>query len=178
MQALGIQCDADLDSFDIMCINDAVLAFRDRVNHFASYHDELIGNWMMVRKPETIDGVLKPVLRGVVTHGQRAGEFTKRVHVFQHGGGTSAMFGALVAERLGYERIILCGCGLTKEGRFCEPPWATTHDYWETDDGPAWIRARDAGELSHCRSMSGRTREVLGAPPPEWYFQPKHSPEG
>jgi hypothetical protein len=72
--------------------------------------------------------------------------------------GSSALCGALAAIRMGYSKIILCGCpleGVTLAGTKCE----TFRAGWEAK------KDRVQGIV---KSMSGWTREFLDAPTKEW----------
>jgi hypothetical protein len=75
--------------------------------------------------------------------------------------GTSSLFGVRVGLALGYEEVLLCGVPLDDSGRFYDAPWdkgvdlnVATMDEWE-QYMPA-LQGR-------VKSMSGRTRELLGA---------------
>lgn len=72
--------------------------------------------------------------------------------------GSSAMTGTLAALRMGYDRIVLCGCPLTgnaPEGN----PYEAFRLGWED---------RKEELLGKVRSVSGWTRELLGAPTEDW----------
>jgi hypothetical protein len=74
--------------------------------------------------------------------------------------GSSAHLGALAAIRLGYKKMILCGCPMrgdspTHAGSKYETFWA------------GWT-AKIEIVKPYVRSMSGWTRELLGAPTEEW----------
>lgn len=72
--------------------------------------------------------------------------------------GSSAMTGTLAALRMGYDRIVLCGCPLTgnaPEGN----PYEAFRLGWED---------RKDELIGRVKSMSGWTRELLGAPTKEW----------
>lgn len=67
--------------------------------------------------------------------------------------GSSALCGALAGIQMGYERIILCGCPLT------DAKYIVFQAGWT---------AKKAELNDRVRSMSGWTRELLGAPTEEW----------
>lgn len=67
--------------------------------------------------------------------------------------GSSALLGVKVGLRLGYEKIILCGCPLdVQKYAFFRRGWTFIYDMIKYN----------------VRSMSGWTRELLGIPTPEW----------
>ncbi len=76
--------------------------------------------------------------------------------------GTGGLFAAKIALAMGYDRIVLCGIPMDGSG----------HWYSKGDDtrgldifiGP-WIEfAKRLDVINRVRSMSGRTRQLLGAP--------------
>lgn len=72
--------------------------------------------------------------------------------------GSSALLGIQAALLLGYERIVVCGCPLTgKNGSGAN--YEQFRKGWE---------ARASQLSGRVRSMSGWTREFLGAPNEEW----------
>ena len=72
--------------------------------------------------------------------------------------GSSALLGVQAALRLGYEKIILCGCPL--EGKnISGASYESFRAGWQA-------RKSDLGD--HVRSMSGWIREFLGPPTEEW----------
>lgn len=91
-------------------------------------------------------------------------------------GGTSAWKAALIGLAMGYDEIILCGCPLEASGYFnpletdrfkhdcarigTNPKAAMYHTYREQFAR----RAKERPEAKHVKSMSGFTRECLGAP--------------
>lgn len=72
--------------------------------------------------------------------------------------GSSALLAALAALRLGYDRIILCGCPLTGKND-------KGSDYESFRIG--WQNKQKYLD-DRVRSLSGWTRELLGAPTKEW----------
>lgn len=81
--------------------------------------------------------------------------------VIPYGGppsGSSALLGAFAGIKLGYQKIILCGCPMLM---MPDKP----HNYANFQQG--WISDVDKLE-GKVRSMSGWTREFLGEPTTEW----------
>jgi hypothetical protein len=72
--------------------------------------------------------------------------------------GSSSLLGVQAALQLGYQKIILCGCPLTGESAK-KDNYNTFHIGWT--DKHKQIK-------DHVRSMSGWTKELLGAPTEEW----------
>ncbi|MCK9496776.1 MAG: hypothetical protein M0R75_14975, partial [Dehalococcoidia bacterium] len=78
----------------------------------------------------------------------------------------SGLFACYVARALGVTEGYLCGVPMTMSPHFhgsaeheAAAAWPYADVYW-----PAWISAHASGDLAHVRSMSGRTRDLLGGP--------------
>lgn len=159
-----------LRQYDVMAVNEAFLALSE-VHHLVSYHSELIWPLIMLRGPrEYINGEYLSQWHGV-THSQREDKGVKRVWAFEDGGGTSSFFAVQIAHELGYDRIILCGVPYDASGKFLQPHWEHGHDYAETDGWEIWEKWYNAGKFVNVRSMSGRTRVLLGEPERNWLWQ-------
>jgi hypothetical protein len=167
MAALGINHDSKLESFDIMAINDALLALP-QAQYFTTYHTEKLEAWLILRGCRVVDGKTIPETKCLNAHCRHVSKWAKS-HRFAIEGGTSALFGVQIGLKLGYARIILCGVPQDGQGRFLDPPWRLGHDYKATDGWQSWQRLHAAGGLDCVRSMSGATRDLLGSPPLEWY---------
>lgn len=88
-------------------------------------------------------------------------------HPFRNG--SSGLFAVAVALHLGATKIILCGVPMTKTGYFEESTvhpqgktFSSVHSHWKK-----WLSHADQIRET-TRSMSGRTRDLLGAPTAEW----------
>lgn len=136
------------NGFDVMCVNDVVMHFPGVVQHAYSNSAKLLALWVAARRDQLVN---------------RYGE-VQRLHSLREwpwpGHGTSALGAVYTALALGYEEVILCGVPLDGSGHYFDPPWVeSNHDrenivHWET--------ARDKVFEGRVRSMSGRTKEVLG----------------
>lgn len=166
---LGMSSDDELaHHYDVMTINEALLAIP-RCQHFATFHDEKVMSWLLLRKYRRVNGVIQPDYMGTLTHSVRKSPGVKCVHLFEVQGGTSTLFGVQIALTK-YQRIIVCGAPMDASGRFYEPPWRAGHDYKVSDGWDAWGKLKDAGEFENrVFAMSGATREILGPPPKDWY---------
>jgi hypothetical protein len=76
---------------------------------------------------------------------------------------SSGIYGAKVALDDGFDRVVLAGVPLSKDPHFSRgKPWV------QVDSFTAGFRLSVPFLMGKVRSMSGLTREVLGAPTPEW----------
>ena len=137
---------------DIMCVNMSGVCFKG-VKHLVSLHSE------------NIEGFLKAAMIRTKTHihtySVKSSPYTERIFP-STGSGSSGLYAAVIAVKLGYSRIILCGMPLSGDRKF-----------YDTDDieKPLGDRANILGWQSYkpllspfVRSMSGRTRDLLGFP--------------
>lgn len=84
------------------------------------------------------------------------------------GGGSSGMLGAQVGIALGCSHVVLLGIPMTQTPHFAET-LERFHSIWiaATAHWRAWTDNR--GQFGdHVRSMSGKTRDLFGAPTLEW----------
>ena len=142
--------------FDVMAIGiDALDKYSGAFAFVASNHQEDIMpiHAVMLQRSEAC-GYNGPYLMIAPEHWRGV----QIVEPYRPPSGSSAITGAFAAIRLGYEKIILCGCPLTgnaPEGN----PYEAFRPGWETH------RAVFDGIV---KSMSGWTRDLLGAPTEEW----------
>lgn len=81
--------------------------------------------------------------------------------------GSSGLFAVCVSrDRLGAEAIVCAGTPMTKMAHFDESREHQKDDAWTRAKHhfPRWEERKENGELDSVRSLSGRTRKLLGAP--------------
>jgi hypothetical protein len=64
---------------------------------------------------------------------------------------------------LGYEEIVLAGIPMDNAGHYFDPPWVAT-DLADSAVATVWREARDRVFDGRVKSLSGNTRDWLGAP--------------
>jgi hypothetical protein len=139
---------------DFMAIGlDAVDKYPWRIKYMATYHPAEIPE--IKARRESIGGNTDYI---VISHEWKEGVDLLEPLLPGERSGSSALLGAQAALKLGYRRIVLCGCPMTgtniKNSNYesFRPGWEEKKKY--LDD--------------RVRSMSGWTRELLGAPTEEW----------
>lgn len=145
----------------IMAVNDMIMYYPGRIDHAYSNNHAYLSKWCEARRDQYLTKY-GPVKH---THSNKTGGR----HTWPWPGhGTSSLNAVYTGIGLGYDRIILCGVPLDDSGHFFEPPWIGTNfvaEVRDRDGGPKyWKNARDRIFKGQVQSMSGRTRELLGAP--------------
>lgn len=141
-------------AYDFMAIGlDAVDIYNWPIQYMATFHPAEIPQ--IRKRREAVGGNLD---YKVISHEQ-----LDAVDIFIRDwwqpSGSSTLLGVQAAiQRLGYEKIILCGCPLTGKNK-------ENGDYENFRKG--WQANLDK-IVGKVKSMSGWTREFLGAPTPEW----------
>jgi len=144
----------------VVAVNAA--AFEVRPTEWASLHPELFWRdrggpgWVAryARRGRGLPRLWGPAYKP--TQGVRA--------LRSYGRGSSGYFGVEVALALGASRIVLAGIPLTRTAHFDDDrPWDAAHAH------ARFWRARRC-RLADVRSPSGVTKQILGAPSPEWWL--------
>ena len=147
------------EEWDTMTVNDAVMYIPWEVNHAYSHDDEQLVHWIAGRRRRYQAQYDLEIIAHTVTpnktHGVIEWPFPNT--------GTSGLGAAYVACGLGYDRIVLCGLPLDDSGHFYDPPWIETN-FSREENERRWVRAKKEIFEGRVTSMSGRTREILGAP--------------
>ena len=141
----------------IIACNDAGASYPGKLDGWATLHAEKLSGWMERRSDQDYRAFS---IKGHWDHDSRVEIVRERW------AGSSGLYAAQVAmEVLGASGVVLCGVPLDAgKGHFFEPgkPWPEAELY------RAGFRAALPVIRDTVRSMSGWTRELLGAPSPEW----------
>lgn len=145
-----------------MAINDIAMHLPMKIRHLYSNDHRMIPAWIAARRPQYARkyGAIE------FTHScQTGGQYTWP----WPGHGTSSLGGTYTAIAMGYDPIILCGVPLDDTPNYFSPSWEKrnfTREVGDRDDGQVayWANAARGCFNGKVKSMSGRTRELLGAP--------------
>jgi len=144
----------------IVAVNDMAAQWPGPLEHFVTMHPEHVPKWIRERRAA---GLPDPANLWTVTGKPQPAGFTFQP-VKSYGGSSSMLATTVALEHLGC-RVVLCGVPLLpNEAHFHTPAkrWDDARQFH-----PAWLRRLPAIRDS-VRSMSGWTREKLGAPTAEW----------
>jgi len=145
----------------VMTINDAAIHVMGHpIDHMVSLHKEFLGPFKKIK-------MAARNLGESTTHSDRAGTGIQCVWSFYNVGGTSALFGAKIGVAMGYTKIVLAGCPLDNSGHYWEDPTRVGTLGCEAI-GMVWQDAARMYLKDKVKSMSGRTKDLLGEPDAEW----------
>jgi len=132
------------------------------IDHWCSLHPEKFVAWTLTRDalghpgerhghPYTLWGRTPP-------DGADPGPVARTI---DHWGGSSAGLAVRIAlEALGASQVVMAGCPQTPTAHYHNnQPWEHWNHYWKD-----WERLAASGKLVRVTSLSGRTRDLLGAP--------------
>lgn len=151
----------------VVALNDAILHYADRVHHGVSLHPEHPPLWRALRHTHGCENSY------VLTHASHEPRHAICEHlwpdfVWPHielaTGGTSSLFAVMVALALGYEKVVLLGVPMDGTGHFYDPPWVNDQVFLAENIKMEWMWCRERKFRDRVKSVSGRTREWLGAP--------------
>lgn len=148
----------------VIAANDVGCHWPRALHHWVSLHPDKLERWMQLRAAQQ----LSPL------EGECWGRIRKSAVKVPYQcvepwpGGSSGMLAVQVAQVVGCTRAILCGIPLTASPHFGETheqfhkSWLAANGHWK-----AWPKQKDKME-GWVRSMSGRTKDLLGAPTLLW----------
>ena len=152
----------DLDAA-VIVINGVGVDYRHRIDHWVSFHAELLPYWMEARQAK---GFSDGYQLWTCANGRRMGAWElalglKLIDLPQ--GGSSGMIALLVALELGADKIVLAGVPMDNSyGHYDGSTWDEADMHWK-----AWEKLSEEVK-GKVRSLSGRTRRFFGYPTTDW----------
>ena len=152
----GMRCD--FEAKDILCCNVAGCHFPRPFGHWASMHPEHLPHWAAVRRRDWPGS-------HIVLHAPGMDIGIEQAWPLDIGPGCTGLFAALIGLAMGYERVVLAGVPEDNLGHFYDPPGSAGTYMGGDDDALAlWTHCRDEIFDGRVKSLSGKTREILGTP--------------
>lgn len=143
---------------DVICVNRSVLYYPFFFQHWVSLDVSMVKDLRWVRNKCSF-----------ITHSNKVAPGIDKVWPIDAWNGDSGLLAVRIAVRLEYKKIILCGMPLDSRSKIdqlkpngCSFDCTTNIKLWQE-------MARDEFE-DRVRSMSGNTRDFLGAPTKEWLY--------
>lgn len=167
----------DFDLVQVIAINNMIMHYKGRLHHGVSLHPEEPPLWRQLRWTNQCEQSY------VHTHSHRLPENNDNLPPYEfktrHGldyiweveggrGGSSGLFACMVGLALGYSKIVLAGIPLDASGHFFDPPGKKVTQFTGQNITWEWENARDKYFRDRVRSLSGRTRDILGEATAEW----------
>lgn len=156
LQRLGYR--SDHPQWHVMAINDLIMHFPGPMEHAYSNDYKMLPKWIAARRPNYVRLYGPPHAHSTGPHGTRWP---------WPGHGTSALNAVYTALALGYRRVVLCGVPLDNGPHYWQAPWEECNFTREVGiktngDMMYWQNAKEKIFKGHVKSMSGRTRDLLG----------------
>lgn len=151
-----------------MAVNDIGAYWHHELTHWVTLHGAYMSGWRNFRMGHGYgEGA------HVFTHSFSVPSGTRHKDIdhwwdIDFGGGTSSMFGVVIAFGLGYSKVILCGIPMDKSGHFFDAPWYITPELEGHSEKTVWREAIRDRFINKVKSISGNTRAWLGEPTEEW----------
>lgn len=157
---------------DVMCINDIGMHMPHRYQHWFSLHGDQLPVWAVCRRFRYQKH--EPDLHTTIgSPGNNYNYPQGKMYKWPWPGhGSSGLNAAYTGLGLGYNDIVLAGVPYAGWGHYFDPPEG--HGLWEPTNLPPqfdvegfrrlWTKANNQAFKGRVRSMSGMTREILGAP--------------
>lgn len=146
--------------YHLMAVNDVGMHVPLDLRHWFSNSGTELCNWVQCRR--------NGYNTNFATHSLKTHPRKVKYQWPFPGHGTSSLNAVYVGLRLGYDPIVLCGIPLDNSGHYFDPPWVETNF---ANEVPAnnqtlkwWGNAAEKVFDGKVKSMSGRTRDLLGSP--------------
>lgn len=153
----------DIDRFPgrrnghILCVHDIATHFPEQIHHMHSNYGHMIDHWAQIRGWRFVNtGFLhccSPIGYPSPPHVARWPVPSK---------GSSSLTATLIGLLMGYAPIVLAGVPLDDGGHYYDRPHTVENQLGVCEKW--WVQARDIYFEGRVKSLSGKTRDILGAP--------------
>lgn len=148
-------------AFTNFVVNDIGVWFPGEVHHWVTLHHDKLPHWRGLRAVERPWGGAE----NIIGHSIHPGDGVQRIWPgIVDEGGLSGLMAVRIALLLGAERVVLAGVPVDGSGNFFRPAVCGHGQHDLPFTRAAWSRDADALFAGRVRSLSGWTRELLGAP--------------
>lgn len=145
---------------EVMAINDMMMHFPRRLDHGATCHADKLPGWGFF---QAYDASHKP-WPPMQTHSHIKHSWVKWHWPLHRQGGTSGLFGVTVGLLMGYDMIVLAGIPCDASRRYFDPPGTEHPQFRQEHLIKDWVEANEMIFNGKVKSLSGRTRDLLGEP--------------
>lgn len=160
LKRLNCRGGIDNNGWTVMTVNDVTAHYPGKITHVYSNDHRMLPFWIGARRPQ-YTRAYGPI---PYVHSCRVGA---KNNWPWPGHGTSALGATYTGLAMGYDEIVLCGVPLDDSPNYFSPDWEPrnfTREVPEKDNGTMayWHQAAKACFRGRVKSMSGRTKELLG----------------
>lgn len=161
----------DEPPFTTIAVNDISCYYKPRLNHIVSLHESQVGPSVLIRHENACHKSVP------LTHTQKHKVDVPfpALHAWElrgYVGGTSAGFAVAIAIALGHEKVVLAGVPLDGNGHFFDPEFTKLTQFDTGTQRIQWGMFREHFD-GIVKSMSGKTKSILGEPTEEWLLGEK-----
>lgn len=152
--------------YEVMAINDIIMHLNLPIRHAVSNDNKWLPKWIAARRPyyrEQMD-----CKQPIMTHSNKPGPGIDHAWPLP-GTGTSGLTAVQVGVALGYDSIILAGIPMDGTDHYYDPLkghplFYDSHNYGTDNQLKYWKRAKTDYFEGKVKSLSGNTKDLLGAP--------------
>lgn len=172
LERLGCASKKDMGSvahalYDFMTVNSLGETFPGFIAHWFSNSPREIKAFANARRSDLLSSFDKRAEKPTILHtmARDIGDVTAKnpIRWPWPGHGSSGLNAVYTALGLGYREVILAGIPSDDSGHYFDPPWRETNFEIESPMR-LWERAQRDFFCGAVKSMSGKTREVVGGP--------------
>lgn len=150
----------DYQGHDLMAVNDMMMHFPGRLDYGATCHPEKLPGWTFFQGFEASKKSWPPM----ETHSHINYHAVNWYWPIHRDGGTSGLFGVTVGLLMGYDQIVIAGIPCDDSPRFFDPPNKNHQQFKRDTVLREWQEAAALLFKGKVKSLSGRTKELLGEP--------------
>ncbi len=169
-----VEAAEDLCTFDaVYCVKLAGVYWPRKFDVWATLHPEWMADYVAKRKARNLPNGFQTVAPAFpdISEVHKDHPVDRRVSYRfpgMSGSASSGIYGAKVALDDGFERVVLAGIPMTQTLAMREHPKFGRQPWVELGSFTAGFKEATPRLLGCVTSMSGLTRDILGAPSPEW----------
>ena len=172
----------------IYCVKQMGIYYPEAFNVWVTLHPEAMDDYERQRQGFGFPGgyqIVAPPAKELGMHGEKGNIARRTSYLWPDSDGSSSagsgLYGAKVALEDGYDRIVLAGVPMSAEAGHFRPESKNVAGQIR---GPVWagcgafeIGFKNAVPhlIGKVKSMSGKTKEILGAPTEKWLTAPSGS---
>lgn len=152
----------DPKQYDLMAVNDVMIHYPwgQRLDYGVTLHPEKLPGWGFFQAYQASHNAWPPM--ETMSIRQVQGGHVKHVWPIHRSGGNSGLFGVFTGLFMDYDLIVLAGIPCDDTPRYFDPPGWRHEQFAKDVVFREWQEANERIFKNRVRSLSGRTRDLLG----------------